>query len=118
MMDNKTIEKINAHYEHAKAKHPYFCDLLEPKLDKAVVASVYELELKKIREDIAEDIGYQQVIWDSLLNCEVWEVHEAIVKGDTAHAVEECYDAIAVLLRVVDVLEGRQKLGKPEGGAE
>ena len=29
---------------------------------------------------------------------------------------EECYDAIAVLLRVVDVIEGRQALGKPQEG--
>lgn len=31
----------------------------------------------------------------------------AFTAGNTAAAVEECYDAIAVLLRVVDVLEGR-----------
>lgn len=92
--------------------------MLEPQLDKAVLSRFLESELKKIREDIAKDIDTQELIWDTLLNCEVWEVHEAIMKGDTAQAVEECYDAIAVLLRVVDVLEGRQKLGKPEGGAE
>ena len=55
-------------------------------------------------------------MWDTLLNCEVWEVHDALFRGDNAHAVEECYDAIAVLLRVVDVIEGRQALGKPQEG--
>lgn len=45
------------------------------------------------------------------------EVCNAIARGDNAHAVEECYDTIAVLLRMVDVLEGRQCLGKPEKGA-
>lgn len=118
-MNEQMVSKIREHYEHAKEKHPYFCDLLEPQLDKAVVSSALELELKDIRKEIAEDIGYQQLIWDTLLNCEVWEIHEAMVKGDTAHAVEECYDAIAVLLRVVDVLEGRQALGDPaKGGAK
>lgn len=38
----------------------------------------------------------------------------AETRGDKANAVEECYDAIAVLLRMVDVPEGRQTLGKPE----
>ena len=52
-------------------------------------------------------------MWDTLLNCGVWEVHDALLHGDNAHAVDECYDAIAVLLRVVDVIEGRQALGKP-----
>ena len=32
----------------------------------------------------------------------------------TAAAVEELYDVIAVLLRTIDVIEGRYKLGKPE----
>ena len=36
--------------------------------------------------------------------------------GHPELAVEECYDAIAVLLRVIDVLEGRQELGRPERG--
>jgi hypothetical protein len=45
---------------------------------------------------------------------------QAYIKGDIAAAVEECYDAIAVLLCVVDVLEGRQALGNPakKGGAK
>lgn len=43
---------------------------------------------------------------------------DAIANGNTAHAVEECYDAISVLLRTIDVLEGRQKLGKPETKGE
>ena len=55
-------------------------------------------------------------MWDTLLNCEVWEVHDALLRGDNANAVEKCYDAIAVLLRVVDVIEGRQPLGNPNGG--
>lgn len=44
----------------------------------------------------------------------MWEVFEALVSGDKTHAVEELYDCVAVLLRTIDVLEGRQKLGKPE----
>ena len=37
--------------------------------------------------------------------------------GNAERAVDEAYDAIAVLLRIIDVLEGRQKLGKPEENA-
>lgn len=58
--------------------------------------------------------------WNAILECKMLEVHEALANGDKAHAVEELYDCIAVLLRTIDVLEGRQKLGKPkkEGGAK
>lgn len=49
----------------------------------------------------------------TILECEMAEVHEAYARGEMAHAVEECYDAIAVLLRTIDVLEGRQAFGDP-----
>ena len=48
---------------------------------------------------------------------EKFEAIEAIANGDTVNAVEECFDAIAVLLRVIDVLEGRQKIDNPEVNA-
>lgn len=36
----------------------------------------------------------------------------------TKLAVDECYDCVAVMLRMIDVLEGRQPLGKPSEGKE
>lgn len=48
-----------------------------------------------------------------VLLCELYEVEYAMAKKDVPNSIEECYDAIAVLLRVVDVLEGRQALGNP-----
>ena len=57
-------------------------------------------------------------MWNELADCEVWEATEALANGDKAQAVEELYDCISVLLRTVDVLEGRQALGKPKGGAK
>ena len=119
-IDAATVIKIAEHYCHAKAKHPYFCDIclpiwMTPRQLKETISRI----IKMLREDIAADIARGELMWDALLNCEVWAVNEAIARGNKAHAVEECYDAIAVLLRVIDVLEGRQELGKPqEGGAE
>jgi hypothetical protein len=45
-------------------------------------------------------------------------MNEAIANGDTDAAIEEAYDAIAVLLRVIDVLEGHQELGSPNKESE
>lgn len=119
--------RITDHYLHAREKHPYFCDAIAPvDLDEerreGSLADYQEstsYSLATIRDNVAYDAQNGRLTWETLLLCETWEISEAIAKGDTAHAVEECYDAIAVLLRTIDVLEGRQKLGKPEtrGGA-
>ena len=113
----RPFAKIREHYERAKEKHPYFCDCIFPaNLDAETVRYVIREELSRIRRGIKSDIEKGEVGWDQLLNCEVWEIHEAVANNNAAAAVEECYDAIAVLLRVVDVLEGCQALGNPAKG--
>lgn len=103
------------HYIHAKEKHPYFCDWIEPQdVTSEEAKAKIETTLPVIRGIIKEGAEKHTLGWDDLLNCEVWEVFDALVKDNKAQAVEECFDAIAVLLRTIDVLEGRQKLGKPE----
>lgn len=105
------------HYTHAKEKHPYFCDTLFPKWMPAEErAERIDATLGCVRKEM-EDHG--EDVCDTIFE-EIYEILEAVNNGDTAHAVDECFDAIAVLLRTIDVLEGRQKLGKPEtkGGAE
>lgn len=117
-MKQETIEKIREHYEHACKKHPYFCDGLLPtqvssdwSKGEVLQKIVLELRLARERIEVGGKIGNR--LWNEVLNCEVWEATEAMANGNTAAAIEECYDAIAVLLRTVDVLEGRQALGDP-----
>ena len=119
------ISNILKHYAHAKEKHPYFCDKMAPidldKEDKEGLADYRESvkrRLSDVRSDIKVFIKKGDLDWYYLLFCELCEVDEAIANGDTAHAVEELYDCVAVLLRTIDVLEGRQKLGKPETKGE
>lgn len=105
------------HYIHAKEKHPYFCDRFFPRWMPAEERSErIDATLGCVRKEM-EEHGEDLC---AVLSEENYEIFEAINNSDTAHAVSECYDAIAVLLRTVDVLEGRQKLGKPEteGGAK
>lgn len=117
----KHAPRALCHYIHAKEKHPYFCDKIAPidldKEDKEGLADYREsvkMRLSDMRSDIEVLIKKGELDWNDIVMCELWEVDEAIANGDTAHAVEECYDAIAVLLRTIDVLEGRQELGKPK----
>lgn len=117
-MQPETISKISQHYEHAKEKHPYFCDALDRHTlsicttrENALLFT--ENCLRQIRAILAGQMENGRLNALTVLDCEVQEIEHAVIREEFDHAVEECYDAIAVLLRVVDVLEWRQALGKP-----
>ena len=110
-IDAKVVLRIVEHYCHARANHPYFADLMFLDENDAEDAKRY---LGIVRTILNIERKNGELYAETLVNCEVAEICEAISRGDKAHAVEECYDAIAVLLRMVDVMEGRQKLGKPK----
>ena len=105
--------RIWSHYDHAREKHPYFCDIIVQPCDPHYFTEA----LAAFREMISNLINAGELDAISLASCELHEVAHACVNRTLQEAVEECFDCIAVLLRVIDVLEGRQKLGKPEEGA-
>ncbi len=110
-MRGKMIIALIGAYEHAREKHPRFCDWVQPHGETPdKVRRKIAFTLAKIRKDIKENDKKHILGWDDLLNCEVWEVFEALAVGNKAHAVEELYDCIAILLRTIDVLEGHQPL--------
>ena len=105
-------DRICKHYVHAKEKHPYFCDgVLLPVED-------YKKALANQRSRLEDAKSYRLVAACDLIDCELLEAYVEASNGKDASAVDECYDAIAVILRTIDVLEGRQKLGKPETEGE
>ena len=108
-----TEHEIWAHYEHAKEKHPYFCDTLLPPVMKRF-PDFWDDLLRGSRGELYEYRRGGCVPAKSVFKCELSEMEAAIAHDDKSAAVEEAYDCIAVLLRIIDVLEGRQKLGKPE----
>lgn len=103
------IEKIQEHYDHAREKHQCFCDIITCLSDVGA-----DTHLDIYRSTLAAEADNNCVEVGTVLMCEFYEAIQAYTKGDTAAAVEECYDAIAVLLRMIDVLEGRQPTGKPK----
>lgn len=110
------LDGVMAHYAHAREKHPYFCDHLTPAwVAPTNIKEHVARSLADRRAHIKMMIGDGNLLWTHLLDCEMWEATDAIVNGDKAHTVEELCDCVAVCLRAIDVLEGRQKLGKPEG---
>ena len=111
------VSNILKHYANAREKHPYFCDSLLPRdlePPELPIEEQIEINLAIARRRIESGAKIGNILWNEILDCEVWEATEAIYERDYAHAVEELYHCVAVLLRTIDVLEGRQKLGKPE----
>lgn len=102
-------DRICKHYVHAHEKHPYFCDRI------TCLSSVgSDTHLDICRSLLAAEIKVSDVEASTVLTCEIYEAIQAYTHGDISHAVEELYDCAAVVLRMIDVLEGRQELGKPE----
>ena len=108
------ISNILKHYAHAKEKHPYFCDRLLPNFTKSEIRSRASDSLRHSRLRIKAGVRNHNLMWNEIADCEVWKATEAMANGNTARAIEELYDCIAVCLRTIDVLEGRQELGKSQ----
>ena len=107
--DSHHYDCICKHYAHAREKHPYFCDRI------TCLSSVgADMHLGIYRSLLEAEIKVSNVEARTVLDCEVYEAMQAYTNGDISHAVEELYDCAAVVLRMVDVMKGWQKLGKPE----
>lgn len=90
------IAEIVRHYEHAKEKHPVFADILTHNNNTS--AKYY----KMVRD---EALAAGACSPFEVLLAEYAEVLEAIAVEDKSQAVYECYDCIAVLLRLIDMIE-------------
>lgn len=112
-LNQRVVSAIERHYNHAKEKHPYFCDIVTR--DLWTVKDIQD-NLKRVRQYIEQDIARHEVEAMSILICEIREFEEAMTLKDTTAAVEELYDVIAVCMRIIDVLDGRQELGRPKEG--
>jgi hypothetical protein len=96
-----------AHFAKALRKHPRFAYALF----ENDVPDDAEYRLKCARNKVSY---YERCGWLAgtiLAECEITEANVAHLKGDAAACVDELYDAVAVLMRMIAVVEGRQKLG-------
>ena len=108
--------RARLHYAKAVRKHPRFADRLFCRGE--VMKSKYgeilpdlERSLARERDDIARDDANGQLEARSLLACEFREAYAERLRGDAAACVDELYDAVAVLMRMIAVVEGKQRLG-------
>ena len=109
-LDSDKVYAIEKHYLEAREKHPYFCDTIVPYMYSTEDSDGH----LRVLRNVLKNAKPGSFTMTDVLNCEVEEMLNAIVHGETENAIEEAYDIIAVLLRVVDVLQGRQALGRPK----
>lgn len=114
-LDSDKVYAIEKHYLEAREKHPYFCDVLFREDRKRVDGGPDE-HLAMCRAYLDRMLRLGEVDFLDVADCEVAEAFAAYCNGDVPKTIEEVYDVIAVLLRVVDVLQGRQELGRPNEG--
>ena len=115
--DEAYNQRAASHFLKALHKHPRFADALFDicERNKRVVENEDYLreicDLEETREDIylATRDGTLEARY--LLSCEIEEAHVEYLRGDKAACVDELYDAVAVLMRMIAVVEGKQKLG-------
>ena len=108
MMPTGFYQRAVAHYAKALRKHPRFADALfgEDAADDAKdVLDATRRELDYLAKNNWLDAS-------ALATCEICEAQLANAKGDKTACVDELYDAVAVLMRMIAVVEDKQKLGK------
>lgn len=108
-------DPILEHYNHAIEKHPYFCDGISPfDIDYVQMDRTFEEVVEERRDDVAYYAKKHSLLLEHLIDCEWSEVLCECDRGNDVLAVQKLYDLAVLCLRAIDVLEGRQKLGKPE----
>ena len=108
-------ERIRQHYDNAREKHPYFCDGITPfDIGYVQMDQTFEEIVEERRDDVAYHAKKHSLLLEHLIDCEWSEVLCECDRGNDEMAVQKLYDLAVLCLRAIDVLEGRQKLGKQE----
>ena len=107
MMPDDFAFNAASHFLKAVRKHPRFADALFG--DDAADDAQDVLDAMRRELDYLEKNNWLDA--SALATCEIAEAQLANAQGDNAACVDELYDAVAVLMRMIAVVEGKQKLG-------
>jgi len=102
------LKQIFSHYRHAVEKHPWFCDEICHEVRG------WELQAKQLKSYLVycterHEKGEKPYCKaKDVLDAEMAEIFAAYSRGDLAQARYEIFDAIAVLLRMDDMIAEKQ----------
>ncbi len=100
---------IREHYRHACKKHPWFADrICRNDYSWASMARTLK-DYNDYQEKLHADNGPSYLLAKDILDAELAEVYAAYSNGGYEQARYEIYDAIAVLLRMEDMIIAEQE---------
>ncbi len=102
---NKHIEAIEKALEHAKEKHPHFCDEICNADTLEQSGETLKFKRRMLKRQV--DGGYSSAV--TILMCELAEAIEAYSHGDLAHCIEELAQVGAVNIRIMEFVEEQMK---------
>lgn len=95
-MNNQEIfAMIQNHYTKATYKHPKFCNSM----------THHTAQWHGHKAQVCREIIQVHPRAIHILNGEIHEIFEAYKNGEKEHAIDECFDAIAVLIRMVEFIK-------------
>ncbi len=114
MLPTDFYQRAASHFLKAVRKHPRFADALfaEDPLFGEDAAVNAKGALKQARGEIGYLAAHNWLDASSLAQCELAEAQLANAQGNKSACIDELYDAVAVLMRMIAVVEGKQKLGE------
>ena len=107
MMPTDFYQRASSHFLKALRKHPRFAD----KMFNDFSYDDAKDDLEDMRQRLCEDERKGRLMAEALFLCETAEAEVAYKNGNAAETISELYDAVAVLMRMIAVVEGKQKLG-------
>lgn len=98
-----SYQKLDRELRLARAKHPKFCDVL-------ITSSLSFLaeSLEELRELLADQVDTNMASAEVVLICEVFELLEAVARGDYEDAQKELLQVMAVCIRFYEEIEKRK----------
>ena len=107
MLPTDFYQRAASHFLKAVRKHPRFADKLHGYTSPGMARG----HCVACREIINSKRKCSEVFATDLLECELLEAWCAPNEQET---ISELYDAVAVLMRMIAVVEGKQRLGGEE----
>ena len=104
--------KLKKLYAKTIKESTYFCDSLLPTQPRDEIRSVAVKIRNEARHRVAKGIEDGDLMWNEVLNENVWEATTHMAFGENTEAIDSLYDAMVTIMRTIDVLEGKQKLGR------
>jgi len=104
--------KLKKLYAKTISDSPYFCDQMLPTQPRDEIRLATVKMRNAARHRVAKGIEVGNLMWNEILNENVCEATTHMAFDENTEAIDSLYDAMVTIMRTLDVLEGRQELGR------